>query len=133
MLRVVTVKALNVLEENPLQQETFIVSMAAGALLLSVYPLLAAEQDRIKDKIPTQTKEQERIYGSELMTEKERNEYRERMRNTKTEQERDKIRNEHHDRARADRSGGISQARCHDTGEIAAASVVISLVDNFQL
>ena len=95
MIRLVTVTALNVLKENTKQPKTFIVSIAAGALLLSVYPLLAAEQDRIKDKIQTQTKAQERIYGSELMTEKERNEYRDRMRNSKTEQERDKIRNEH--------------------------------------
>jgi len=32
------------------------------------------------------------------MTEKERNEYRERMRSAKTQQEREKIRSEHHDR-----------------------------------
>ena len=133
MIRLVTVTALNVLNENTKQPKTFIVSIAAGVLLLSVYPLLAAEQDRIKDKIQTQTKAQERIYGSELMTEKERNEYRERMRNSKTEQERDKIRNEHDDRAGIDRSGGISQARCHDTGEIAAGTVVIAGVDNSQL
>jgi len=63
------------------------------------------------------------------MTENERNEYRERMRNTKTEQERDKIRNEHDDRAGV----GISQARCHDTGEIAAGTLVIAVVDNSQL
>ena len=82
-------------------------TILAGALLVSANPLLSAEQDRTKEKIQTQTKDQERIYGSELMTEKERNEYRERMRSAKTQQEREKIRSEHHDRmlARAQERG----------------------------
>lgn len=41
---------------------------------------------------------QQRIYGSQLMTQQEMNEYRERMRLAKTEQERERIRIEHHDR-----------------------------------
>ena len=61
-------------------------AMLAGALAVSTNPLWAAAQDRTKDKIQAQTKDQERIYGSELMTEKERNEYRQRMRSAKTEQ-----------------------------------------------
>ena len=82
-------------------------TILAGALLVSANPLLSAEQDRTKEKIQTQTKDQEPIYGSELMTEKERNEYRERMRSAKTQQEREKIRSEHHDRmlARAKERG----------------------------
>ncbi len=82
-------------------------TILAGALLVSANPLLSAEQDRTKETIQTQTKDQERIYGSELMTEKERNEYRERMRSAKTQQEREKIRSEHHDRmlARAKERG----------------------------
>jgi hypothetical protein len=36
------------------------------------------------------------IYGSQLMTERERNEYRERMRTAKTEQDREQLRREHH-------------------------------------
>jgi hypothetical protein len=81
--------------------------MLAGALFVSANPLSAAEQDRTKEKIQTQTKDQEPIYGSELMTEKERSEYRERMRSAKTQQEREKIRSEHHDRmlARAKERG----------------------------
>ena len=81
--------------------------MLAGALVVSANPLWAAEQDRTKEKIQTQTKDQERIFGSELMTDKERNEYRDRMRSAKTEQEREKIRAEHHDRmlARAKERG----------------------------
>lgn len=37
------------------------------------------------------------IYGSQLMTQQERDEYRERMRAAKTEQEREQIRKEHHE------------------------------------
>jgi hypothetical protein len=69
-----------------------------GALMLSTNPLLAADQSQSKDRIQTQSQDRERIYGSELMTEKERNEYRERIRNAKTEQEREKIRSEHHEK-----------------------------------
>jgi hypothetical protein len=49
---------------------------------------------------PAQTKAQaqERIYGSQLMTEQERNEYRLRMRELKTEAERLQFRTEHHAR-----------------------------------
>ena len=81
-----------------MQQEKLVITILAGALLVSANPLSAAEQDRTKEKIQAQTKDQERIYGSELMTEKERSEYRERIRSAKTEQEREKLRNEHHDR-----------------------------------
>jgi hypothetical protein len=63
---------------------------------------LAADQDQLrtqdKDQLHTQdqTKTQDQIYGSQLMTEKERNEYRNRMRSAKTVQEQEQIRAEHH-------------------------------------
>ena len=41
---------------------------------------------------------QQRIYGSQMMTQQEMNEYHERMRLAKTEQERERIRADHHDR-----------------------------------
>ena len=90
-----------------MQQEKLVITILAGALLVSANPLSAAEQDRTKEKIQAQTKDQERIYGSELMTEKERSEYRDRMRSAKTQQEREKIRSGHHDRmlARAKERG----------------------------
>jgi len=44
----------------------------------------------------TQTQTQERVYGSQLMTVQERNEYQQRMRELKTAQERDAFRDEHH-------------------------------------
>jgi hypothetical protein len=40
--------------------------------------------------------EQQRVRGSDLMTEQERSQYRERMRSAQTEQERERIRQEHH-------------------------------------
>jgi hypothetical protein len=82
-------------------------ALLASALLCPGIPVRAAQQEDSKDKIQSQTQDRERIYGSELMTDKERSEYRERMRNAKTEQEREKIRSEHHDNmlARAKEKG----------------------------
>ena len=57
------------------------------------------DQDRDRDRI--QDRDQDRIYGSQLMTAKERNEYRARIRSAKTAQEREQIRAEHHERMRA--------------------------------
>jgi hypothetical protein len=53
-------------------------------------------KDQIQDKTQDQLKTQDQIYGSQLMTEKERNEYRNRMRSAKTVQEQEQIRAEHH-------------------------------------
>jgi hypothetical protein len=53
------------------------------------------DQDRLQDKDQLQDRQ---IYGSQLMTQQERNEYRARMRAAKTVQEREQIRNEHHER-----------------------------------
>jgi uncharacterized membrane protein YgcG len=46
----------------------------------------------------TTTQTQQRIYGSQMMTQQEMNEYRERMRLAKTEEERERIRADHHAR-----------------------------------
>jgi hypothetical protein len=53
-------------------------------------------QDQTKDQIQDKTKTQDQIYGSQLMTEQERNEYQNRMRSAKTVQEQEQIRAEHH-------------------------------------
>jgi hypothetical protein len=45
---------------------------------------------------PVQAQKQEQIYGSQLMTQQERNEYQAKMRATKTAQEREQLRLEHH-------------------------------------
>jgi len=48
-----------------------------------------------------QAKDQEYIYGSQLMTEQERAEHRAKMRAAKTDQEREKIRLDHHKKMQA--------------------------------
>ncbi|MFN3543286.1 MAG: hypothetical protein ACK4UX_00330 [Thiobacillus sp.] len=80
-------------------------SILAGALCMGLAAQgYAAEQAR--DRVQTQTtqqiqtqaqeREQERVYGSELMTPQERLEYQNRVRAAKTQQEREQIRLEHH-------------------------------------
>ena len=65
-------------------KQLFILCVLATALFLSASPVFSADQ--------------ERIYGSQLMTQQERQEHRERLRNAKTEKERMQIRKEHHER-----------------------------------
>lgn len=65
-------------------------------LLLTSSFALAANQANEQERI--QTQEQEHVYGSQMMTEQERNEYRTRMNAAKTNQEREQIRMEHHER-----------------------------------
>jgi hypothetical protein len=55
-------------------------------------------KDRTQDRDRIQDQTRDRIYGSQLMTRKERNEYRARMRAAKTAQERNRIREQHHER-----------------------------------
>ena len=76
---------------------TIAVSVFAGALAASAGPLFAADQVRDQKQDQTKTQDQERIYGSQLMTQKERNAYRAKMRAAKTAEERERIRNEHHE------------------------------------
>ncbi|MDD2880048.1 MAG: hypothetical protein PHQ58_06400 [Rhodoferax sp.] len=62
----------------------------------------AVAQDKTQDQAKDQTqarvqdRTQDQIYGSQLMTQVERNEYRAKMRSMKTSQERDALRLEHH-------------------------------------
>jgi len=64
-----------------------LISILAFSLCMAgVMPAHAADQVR----------DQDRIYGSELMTPQERTVYQNRMRATKTEQERETLRLEHH-------------------------------------
>lgn len=55
----------------------------------------ADDQDRLQTRDQLQSKDQ--IYGSQLMTQQERNEYRAQMRAAKTAEERERIRHEHHE------------------------------------
>lgn len=68
------------------------------SLLLTPSFALAANQANEQERI--QAQEQEHIYGSQMMTERERNEYRARMQAAKTNEEREQIRMEHHERIR---------------------------------
>jgi len=72
-----------------------------GALVAGMaLPALAQDKDQTRDQDQLRTQDQIRdqdIYGSQLMTQQERNEYRNRMRAAKTAQERERIRNEHHE------------------------------------
>ncbi|TNF37913.1 MAG: hypothetical protein EP315_01925, partial [Gammaproteobacteria bacterium] len=85
-----------------MKRPLIVVSAFAAGLLLSPALSIAADQQRDQlreqDQLRTQDQLRDQIYGSQLMTEQERNEYRNRMRAAKTEQEREQIRNEHHER-----------------------------------
>lgn len=70
------------------------VLMATVAVSAVVTVTAAMAQDQTRDR--TQDRTQDQIYGSQLMTPAERNEYRQRMRNMKTQQEREAFRLEHH-------------------------------------
>jgi hypothetical protein len=72
-------------KESAIMKNTLIVSTLAATLMLAASPVFAAEQ-------------QEQIYGSQLMTQQERNEFRAKMRAAKTAEERERIRKEHHER-----------------------------------
>jgi hypothetical protein len=72
-----------------------IVIMLGCVSLLSSAGIFAADQERSRQQI--QKQEREQIYGSQLMTEQKREAYRSRMRMAETEEERERIRNEHHE------------------------------------
>lgn len=70
-----------------------------STLALCIFMAMAASAqavDQTRTTRQTQTQDQERVYGSEIMTPQERNEYHNRMRVLKTEQEREAFRLEHH-------------------------------------
>ncbi len=69
--------------------------MFALALFLSTGFALAADQVPAQEK--AQIQKQEQVYGSQLMTQQERTEYRAKMRAAKTAEEREQIRKEHHE------------------------------------
>ena len=66
-------------------KQILIVSALMAVLVILAGPILAADQ-------------QEQIYGSQLMTQQERNEYRAKLRAARTVEERERIRKEHHER-----------------------------------
>ena len=88
-----------------MKQVSILSALLLGLVLLSIGIVFAADQDRTQ----LRTESQQQIYGSSLMTEQERNSYRERMRNAKTAEERERIRNEHHEQMKQRaKSRGVS-------------------------
>ena len=85
-------------------KKTLMMSALTGVLVFASGFALADDQDRTRLKDQDQTKSkaqdrnQDRVFGSQLMTRQERNEYRNRMRSAKTAEEREQIRAEHHER-----------------------------------
>ena len=85
-------------------KRTLIYTAVVAALLpamVSVANAADQDKDQTRDQDRRQTQDQARdtpIYGSQLMTQQERSEYRAQMRNAKTAQEREQIRKEHHER-----------------------------------
>ncbi len=87
-------------------QRLTVLASAVAAIAFTGSNVLA--QDKVQSNAQTPTRDQDKlqvpVYGSQLMTDAERNEYRLRMRSLKSSQERETFRLEHHklmqDRAR---------------------------------
>jgi len=79
-----------------MKKSGLVMSILLGTLLWNSATVLAADQDREQDRARSQ--DQDQVYGSQLMTDEERAEYRARLRSAKTREERDQIRKEHHER-----------------------------------
>lgn len=77
-----------------MKKRIYLFAVASLGLITASSYVLAAELDR--DQSQDQLRTQDRIYGYQLMTQEERTQYRQRMRNATTAQERERIRMEHH-------------------------------------
>lgn len=75
---------------------TITVTVIIIALSSLAFPADTASADD-REQMRTRTYEREYIYGSQLMTEQEREQFRHKMRTAKTDEERERIRYEHHD------------------------------------
>lgn len=82
------------LQEIIMLKQTLSMSALTGALMLASGVALAADQERTQQQV----QKPEQVYGSQLMTQQERVEYRSRMRAAKTAEEREQVRMEHHER-----------------------------------
>lgn len=76
-----------------------LIGAAAGLLALHTGVTVAADQERNLEQVQIQEQQQtqERIYGSQLMTDQERAEYRAKIQAAKSMEEREQIRREHHE------------------------------------
>ena len=82
------------------KRKTLVVSALVSVLSLSAGAALAADQirDQSRDLTKVQSRMQDQIYGSQLMTVQQRNEYRVKMRAARTLEAQQNIREEHHQR-----------------------------------
>jgi len=103
--------------ETIMFKKTLTITVLSSVLVFTAGSALAGDQDRdqtrdrdqtqlqdqTKDQTQdkTQDKTQDQIYGSQLMTQQERNEYRNRIHSAKTAQEQEQIRAEHHEQMQA--------------------------------
>jgi len=77
-----------------MKQKIVILCTLIGALSLPAGYAMAADPQPAQEMAGTQTQEQ--VYGSQLMTIDERNEYQAKMRAAKTAEERELLRTQHH-------------------------------------
>ncbi len=81
----------------------YIAALLAGTMAACIAtPSIAEDAERSQDQAREEMQMRDRdIYGSQLMTPQERNEFRERMRAAKSAEERERIRQEHHEQMKA--------------------------------
>ncbi len=78
-----------------MKRKIFILCTLMGALALPTGNAMAAEPQPVQE-MAAGTQTQEQVYGSQLMTIDERNQYQAKMRAAKTAEERERLRAEHH-------------------------------------
>ena len=99
--------AAETIKEITMSKQRMIVWAIGALALMAGAPLQAADTGAATPPAQQKQTARDRIYGSQLMTPQERDDYRAKMRAAKTQQERDQIRAEHHKEM---------QARAKETG-----------------
>jgi len=79
-----------------MQKTKLVLLAAAMSMMLGANVSIAADQAQAQQKTQDKAQKPELIYGSQLMTRQERDEYHAKMRSLKTEEEREAFRMEHH-------------------------------------
>lgn len=77
-----------------MSKRSVFVSLITAAILFA--PAISIAEESEQSQKPAKKQAQERIYGSQLMTQQERAEHRAKMRSLKTREEREVYRLEHH-------------------------------------
>jgi hypothetical protein len=86
---------VNFKEECIMKGKILVLCTLIGALSLSAGNAMATDHQPAQE-MPGTTQIQEQVYGSQLMTNDERNEYQDKMRAAKTAEEREYLRTQHH-------------------------------------